>query len=134
MIAWTEKFETGSEQLDEQHQSLIKNINLLGELLHTTNPTLKQVNFTFELVDFLEAYSNIHFDCEEGCMDRHQCPARGKNREEHEKFRGFIRQYKELSRRQGYNVELLRNLHEKMQSWIQEHILKIDIQLKGCTP
>jgi hemerythrin len=31
-------------------------------------------------------------------------------------------------------VELLRNLHEKMQTWIQEHILKIDTQLKRCTP
>jgi hemerythrin len=29
-------------------------------------------------------------------------------------------------------VELLRNLHEHMSSWIEQHILKIDTQLKPC--
>jgi hemerythrin len=29
-------------------------------------------------------------------------------------------------------VELLRNLHEVIRTWIREHILKIDTQLKPC--
>jgi hemerythrin len=29
-------------------------------------------------------------------------------------------------------VELVRNLHELMRAWIQEHILKIDTQLRPC--
>lgn len=134
MIVWNEKFETGSDKLDQQHRLLIDNINLLGELLHTTDPNPQEASFAFELVDYLEAYANIHFNCEEECMDRYQCPVREKNREEHEKFRGFIHQYKKLCDLQGYRVELLRNLHDRMESWIQEHILKMDTQLKPCTP
>jgi hemerythrin len=33
---------------------------------------------------------------------------------------------------EGFKVELLRNLHELMSSWIEQHILKIDTRLKPC--
>jgi len=61
MIHWTEKFETGSTKLDQQHRVLVDNINLLEEQLRNTNPTKEELEFTIELVDYLEAYANIHF-------------------------------------------------------------------------
>jgi hemerythrin len=132
MLIWTKDFETGYPQLDRQHRLLIDHINLLAEQLHTTNPTPEELEFAIHLVDYLEAYANIHFKTEEHCMEIHRCPAHAQNRQEHEHFRGFIRDYKRLCELQGFNPQLLRNLHNVMSSWIREHILKIDTQLKPC--
>jgi len=132
MIFWKKEFETGSEKLDQQHRVLIDNINLLEDLLHTTNPTPKEAKFIIKLVDYLEGYANFHFQGEEQCMESYQCPAHAENQQGHERFRGIIRDYKRLCEHQGFQVELLRNLHQVMSSWITEHILKIDTKLKPC--
>ena len=132
MIIWKKEFETGSAKLDQQHQMLIENINLLDEMLHTTNPTVEELSFTINLVDYLEGYANFHFKGEEQCMESYRCPVHALNQQEHERFRGFIRDYKRLCEIEGFKVELLRNLHKVMSTWITEHILKIDTQLKPC--
>ena len=132
MILWTKEFETGSAKLDQQHQMLIENINLLDEMLHTTNPTVEELSFTINLVDYLEGYANFHFKGEESCMISFRCPVHAENQQGHERFRGFIHDYKRLCEIEGFKVELLRNLHKVMSTWITEHILKIDTQLKPC--
>ena len=132
MLLWKSEFETGSPTLDKQHRLLIENINLLEELMHTTNPTKSDVMFMVHLVDYLEGYANFHFKNEEECMESHRCPVHGLNKQEHERFRGFIRDYKRLCELQGFKLELLQNLHAVMSKWIADHILKIDTQLKPC--
>jgi hemerythrin-like metal-binding protein len=132
MIQWTKEFETGSATLDQQHRLLIDNINLLEEMLNITNPTKEESDFLFHLVDYLEAYANIHFTAEEKCMESHQCSVHALNQQAHERFREFIHNYKRLCEIEGFKVELVRNLHELMRAWIQEHILKIDTQLRPC--
>ncbi len=134
MILWTKQFETGSAKLDLQHRLLIDNINLLEEELQNPNPTREEAQFAVQLLDYLEAYANIHFNVEEKCMESYRCPAHAKNRQEHERFRDFIRNYKRLCELEGFKVELLKNLHEVIRSWIGEHILKIDTQLRPCIP
>ena len=134
MIVWTKQFETGIEKLDQQHRVLIDSINLLDEQLQNTNPTIEEANCIVRLVDYLEGYANIHFNGEEKCMEAYRCPVHALNQQEHERFRGFIRDYKRLFEHQGFKVELLRNLHEVIRTWITEHILKIDTQLKPCIP
>jgi hemerythrin len=132
MIKWTSDFETGSATLDEQHQLLIDHINLLENSLHITNPTREQAEFAMHLVDYLEAYADIHFKDEEDCMASCRCPAQDQNRKEHELFRGFVSNYRQLSKARGFTINLLRNLHASIESWIKTHILKIDTQLKPC--
>jgi hemerythrin-like metal-binding protein len=134
MILWTKQFETGSAKLDQQHRLLIDNINLLKEQLDHTNPTRKEAEFAIDLVDYLEAYANIHFKDEEKCMERYRCPVHAQNQQEHERFRGFVRNYKRLCEIEGFKVELLRNLHGVIRTWIEEHILKVDTQLRPCIP
>lgn len=134
MILWTKQFETGSAKLDQQHRLLIDNINLLKEQLDNTNPTREELEFAVSLVNYLESYADLHFKFEEKCMESYRCPARAKNQQEHERLRGFIHDYKRLCEIEGFKVELLRNLHRVMRSWIEEHILKVDTQLRPCIP
>ncbi len=132
MITWTKEFETGSAILDHQHQVLIDHLNLLEDQLQNSNPTPDEVESAVHLVDYLEAYANTHFSDEEQCMERFRCPAHAQNQQAHEKLRGYIRHYKRLCEIEGFKVELLRNLHEVFRLWIDDHILKIDTQLKPC--
>ena len=132
MILWTKELETGSARLDQQHQLLIDNINLLEEQLQAPNRTQQEAESAVRLVDYLEAYANVHFKDEEQCMERYRCPAHAQNQQAHERFRGFIHNYRRLCEVEGFKVELLRNLHEVLRLWTEEHILKIDTQLKPC--
>ena len=132
MIFWTEQFETGSVKLDLQHRLLIDNINLLEEELQNPAPTGERAEHAEQLLEYLEAYAKIHFSVEEKCMENHRCPAHEKNRREHERFRDFIRNYRKQCELEGFKVELLKNLHGVIRSWIEQHILRVDTQLRPC--
>lgn len=132
MLTWTKEFETGSAKLDQQHRLLIDNINLLKDLLETPDLGRPELEFMVFLVDYLEAYANMHFKGEERCMEAYRCPVHALNQQEHQRFREFIQDYKSVCAREGFRMELLRKLYEVMRTWILEHILKIDTQLKPC--
>jgi hemerythrin len=132
MIKWTKEFETGSAKLDRQHRLLIDNINLLKDLLDSPDRSRQEAEFAVFLVDYLENYADIHFTGEEKCMEAYRCPVHATNQQEHERFRRFIHDYKRLCEMEGFKMELLRKLHGEMRTWIIEHILKIDTQLKPC--
>ena len=130
MLLWTKQFETGVEKIDQQHRTLIANINHLEEQLHITNPTKEDCEFIIRLVDFLETYADKHFAQEEECMSRFRCPAHEQNKRGHEYFRSLFREYQKRFAHEGFSVELLQKLHAAARAWIQDHILKIDTQLR----
>lgn len=132
MILWHGAFETGSEIIDQQHRMLINNINHLGGMLTNTNPTREECEFILHLINFLETYADTHFKVEEQCMERFRCPAHAQNKLAHEQFRSFFLQFKERFKTEGFKPELLRQLHDAINLWIEEHILQIDLQLRPC--
>jgi len=132
MIVWTEQYETGSAELDQQHRLLIDNINLLGDQLRDQNRTPEELEFAVHLVDYLEAYAKIHFQNEERCMKSARCPVFAENRAEHVRFLGFIGDYKRRCEADGFSTELLSELHRVIVNWIKGHILKVDTQLRPC--
>lgn len=132
MIIWTKEFETGSANLDLQHRLLIDNINNLGNHLENLSPTPEAREFAAYLVDYLETYANMHFMIEEKCMESHRCPAHEENRQQHEKLRAYLQNYRKRAKAEGFKVEQLQDLHRVFLIWVREHILKIDTQLKPC--
>lgn len=132
MVIWTEQFATGSDAIDQQHRTLINNINHLESMLTDTNPTREEGEFLIHLVDFLELYANTHFEFEERCMESYRCPAHAKNKQAHAQFLKFLHQFKERYKAEGLRLDVLRSLHQTLSSWIQEHILHVDTQLRPC--
>lgn len=133
MVLWTEQFATGSETIDQQHRMLINNINHLESMLTDTNPSREECEFLVHLVDFLESYAAMHFKFEEQCMESYRCPAYAKNKQGHEWFLKFLQEFKERCKKEGLRPDVLRNLHQTLSAWIQEHILQVDTQLRSCT-
>jgi hemerythrin len=132
MVIWTDKFTTGSSPLDQQHQTLIDNINYLEQLLLVSNPSRQESEAMIELVDFLELYADKHFKCEEQCMERFRCPSHATNKQSHERFLRFFQDFKQVNQAEGFRHEILAQLHSTVSQWIGEHILRIDTQLKPC--
>lgn len=109
---------------------LIANINHLEAMLTNTNPTRQEGEFLVHLVDFLQAYADAHFQLEEDCMEKHHCPACASNKLAHKQFLQFFQEFKQRSETEGFHLDLLRDLHQKLSLWIEDHILRVDTQLR----
>lgn len=132
MLIWTDKFSTGSDQLDQQHQTLIDNINELEMMLMISFPTRAEYEQMLKVIDFLEFYSREHFTFEEQCMEAYRCPMHHKNKLAHGEFIGFFKKFKDHYRIHGFSSEEMTKLHEVVAKWITDHILGVDTHLKAC--
>ena len=65
-------------------------------------------------------------------MNRFKCPVRVENAKAHRAFLEFFRKFKLRFEVEGYRPEVVQELHESCSAWIQQHILRIDVQLKPC--
>ena|SRR5208283_754879 len=129
MLEWKSDYETGVPWLDAQHKVLFHNINLLGKLLD--KPEIKR-SAADSLLAFLDNYAEQHFNGEETCMMRFRCPAHAENKMQHKIFLDVLRFARGEFEATTMPKKVLEELHETMELWINNHILKTDIQLKGC--
>jgi hemerythrin len=132
MLQWNEQFETGNLLVDSQHRMLISYFNRLEELARNPSPSRVEVELFLRFIEFLENYILTHFREEEECMHGYKCPFRAENQMAHRAFLGFFRNFKLRLEAEGYRSELVQELHESCSDWIQQHILRIDVQLKPC--
>ncbi len=132
MLLWTEQFSTGSPVIDEQHRQLIQHLNQFEGLLVETSPTTENLAKITQFLDFLEDYVDSHFRYEEQCMESYRCPAHQKNLQAHENFKQLFQRFKTRSRQEGFRAEMLVELNQTINVWIQDHILRVDTGLKPC--
>ena len=129
MLEWKSEYETGVPELDAQHKVLFANINQIGKLLEKPEIERSEAD---RLLVFLENYARQHFGGEETCMERFRCPAHARNKMEHEMFLHVLRIARDEFEAATMPRKVLERLHESMDWWLNDHILKVDVQLKGC--
>ena len=132
MLIWNEQYASGSPVIDQQHRQLFHHLNQLEGLLVQTNPTYKDVVTIIELLDFLEQYIDTHFSYEEQCMESYRCPAHEKNRKAHQEFKETFNRFKILAKKEGFRLQMLLDLNQTINTWIQDHILSVDTELNHC--
>ena len=115
-ILWSEKYNTGIKEIDDQHKKLINILNSLYESFvdRTTNEKIKEV--VKELTD----YTEYHFSVEENYFKKFNY----ENTEEHiKKHRYFVNQVKEFQRdMEAGKVSVTFKLMNFLRSWLIEHI------------
>lgn len=131
MLTWKSEYETGFSLLDTQHQTLFKYINKLQEL--TEKPSIDKSEMV-GFINFLESYVVNHFNYEETCMERFNCPAHATNQKAHAEFLKVWGQFKDAYARQGPDKALLTKLHSVAMQWIKNHICSVDIKLRANAP
>jgi hemerythrin len=128
MLLWCEEFETGHTVIDAQHKMLVTYINRLEGLSQKLDPDREVLRF----LEFMEHYTAVHFQHEEGCMDNYQCPVRAENKVAHREFLLLFQQFKRRFETEGCGPGLLQELHEACAKWLREHIMRVDKQIGPC--
>lgn len=128
MLVWSEQFETGVEEVDTDHQRLVKALNHLEELLQR-GAASKAV---FDLLDFLGRYADQHFKREEACMHRLNCPTAAANVAAHQQFMVTFAKAREKLNDPTTGPLVVRQVHRQLCDWVTNHILRTDMGLRSC--
>jgi hemerythrin-like metal-binding protein len=129
MINWDEgTMATGVDLVDSQHQVLIRHINEFHAacLAGTAKEQL------LEMLSFLGNYAKSHFQQEEGIMQQHRCPVRGKNKAAHARFLKDYGTLVQIVEQEGASTTVVIKLKEMLGNWLTNHICTIDTHLRDC--
>ena len=127
-MKWSERYSTGVETLDRQHQMLFQ----MSEDYRTALDEGKGDRTYGLLLANLELFARLHFGAEEQCMARHDCPAAKVNREAHLQFLEQVAGFRQRFEQARFDRDEAYRLVSFLDDWLANHIGRIDIQLKPC--
>ncbi len=127
-IQWSQAFNTGVEEVDKQHKTLIDQINKLN-LAMQSGQGQESLGQTLA---FVEDYVRSHFRAEERYMERVDCPVAKQNKNAHAEFLAKFTQLKRRFQAEGSKSSIVLEIHSYLATWLIEHIASIDTQLKHC--
>jgi hemerythrin-like metal-binding protein len=129
MIKWQDSYSVGNDELDEQHKDLFQFCNDLNGILQDRDVSKKMLEGCLE---FLGKYVAVHFHREESCMHQYACPVAENNKSAHQKFIQAYDVFLNKFIKGDDSYLILTELHKFLQTWLVEHICKIDVKLKPC--
>lgn len=129
MVQWSEAYATGVQDIDDQHKDLFEYIDQLEGCINEGTFEGSQIEI---ILNFLQMFCSTHFCLEEGCMRQRACPVQEKNKVAHEKFLTYFKDFRKKYELSDQKEKLVRNLHEVLLKWLVQHIIKIDMHVKGC--
>jgi len=127
-MKWKEKYATGSKKIDDQHKLMFAYSEDFREVL---DEGLGEKTYDLFL-ETLRVYAEAHFNYEEGCMLAYKCPVACRNKKEHANFSKIVEKETARYQRRGFERKKARELLDMIDRWLDEHICKVDVQLKDC--
>lgn len=128
MSSWHARLETGHPHIDAEHQEFFRRLdNVRGAI--EAGLAREQI---VELIVILQKYTLGHFSREEAYMRRVECPALAANCTAHQEFSRRLESWLKLLTSDSLPISLLMDIHHESTSWIENHILGVDCQLRGC--
>jgi hemerythrin len=126
-LVWNEKkYATGFSDVDDQHREMFGLVNELLSALESGESGRK----ISDRLDVLADHAARHFTCEEGHMDRLQCPVRVTNECAHECFLRDFAGLRELFDEHGNTSRFIDEVEDKVCGWLQRHLMAIDLVLR----
>lgn len=128
MITWDNSMSTGILKVDQQHQQLIAELNRLvamlrqGKARHEIRPIL----------DFLSKYVETHFNFEEECMEKYNCPVAAGNKTAHIQFVKTLDEFIAEFEQKSTSASLAIKVEKELLNWFVHHIRGVDCQLNSC--
>jgi hemerythrin len=119
LIKWSDTYDLGLEEIDEQHRSLLDLINKIWQAI--VDRSDKSV--VFGLLEELEKYTLAHFVAEETFMRVTDYPGFPEHKVEHQKFVARIAVEK---KRALLGESLSLDLMHFLRDWLVDHILVSD--------
>lgn len=129
LVIWNDALKIGLPEVDQQHKRLIDQLNRLVDAMQA-NRGAAEIQ---EIVRFLDIYVEQHFNYEESCMHRFNCPVGAQNQAAHAHFIKVLTEVKTELRSTGASLALALKVNGQLLDWFVNHIKKVDIQLKAST-
>lgn len=120
---FSENLITGNELIDSQHQELIDRINKLLDSCEEANAKVVAV----KTLDYLEDYTNFHFNAEENLQKEIEYPGFDKHKAQHEFFKQTISELQEMLREEeGPSDAFVKSVEKNVIQWFYTHIEGFD--------
>jgi hemerythrin len=127
-LKWKDEYATDVEKIDNQHKMIFKmSEDFRGALDDGAGGAVYA-----GLLESLQIYCEGHFGFEEKCMDNYHCPVANENKAAHALFLTVLNQFAERYGKAGFQRTDAFELIDLIDSWLSEHICRIDIHLKNC--
>ena len=86
------------------------------------------------MIGFLNQYVRAHFAREESIMRAVKCPASGENCTAHQTLVRKLDGWVTRLNAGGATTSLVLEIYRDASTWLREHIVKVDCQLRTCQP
>jgi hemerythrin len=120
VIAWKEIYETGIVTLDNEHRTLVAEVNRLYEAIRDK----RGEEVLGDILAMLESYTVDHFQHEEKLMAEYQFPGLEVHQRIHQELIDAVQELKQ--RATSGKEQLAREFLKFLRVWVLEHILDVD--------
>jgi hemerythrin len=120
LIIWSDSYNLGIQEIDEQHQMLISMINELHEQMQSG----KGNEATGKILDKLISYTKYHFATEEKYFDQFVYPWASGHKKEHSDFTQKIMSFQGIFRQGKPYLSL--SVLNYLSIWLRNHISDSD--------
>lgn len=126
-IEWTPDLSVGEKTIDNQHQKLINQINVIIKISSSSDTHMNQLR---DANHFLHIYIKEHFSYEETYMIKNNFPGIEAHKKEHQKFISFYDDFqKEIKEKTNVKYfasievkEMLKDIEKFLGNWFIKHI------------
>jgi hemerythrin len=125
-MKWSTEYATGIERIDKQHRGLFE----MSDDVRAALDEGRGERVYGLLLETFDAYSRLHFDFEDRCMARCQCPADRQNSEAHASFLEALARFQQQYDVKGYDRADAHRFVEFFDRWLTDHVGRIAVQLK----
>jgi hemerythrin-like metal-binding protein len=124
-VEWTDALSVGIDVIDEDHKALIDIINRVLEA-EREGTSVKWA------LGELAAYANYHFTREEKMMEAANYPDLAAHKKTHKAFIEWLQSLRTVyGADPGAEYYLAETMREYLQTWLTDHIMKVDADYKG---
>jgi hemerythrin len=123
-FAWSNSLKVGVEEIDEQHQELIRRAERL--IFSLKGGDRAEVD---PIILYLTDYVTSHFECEERWMEKALYPALQAHRDAHRRFREELAEMTQEYRRKGPTPLMALVVHNWLVEWLRGHIGGADVEM-----
>jgi len=124
---WEPYMEMGHKEIDNQHKTLIEEINKLCREIKEKDPKAEQIK---EHIKFMLNYALRHFSTEEKLMQEIGYPGYLQHYNAHRWFEKQVRKLVEDYKRFGPTNAMLMRIHHLLVDWLVNHICGTDGELR----
>jgi hemerythrin len=129
-IKWDNAMASGVDTVDQQHRSLIAQLNALLDAMAAGHGRTA----IEPILTALGEYTKVHFTHEEACMRKYACPVAAQNISAHKHFIATFQEIDREYRTNGPSSSLAIRVQHELASWLAGHIKGIDANLRACVP